>query len=370
VRRGGGAVKNEPVVLRGGERVLIRAVRPEDKALLADGFARLSPESRYRRFLAHRGGLSEAQLVYLTEVDHCDHEALGALEAERGEGLGVARYIRLAEDRECAEVAVAVADDWQGRGLGRALLERLSDRARAEGIRRFSAVVQADNQRSLALVERLGHCRRSSAGPEVELEVELPSEGLGWELAAALRAAAASLFAFPGLGERLLARAREVYEGRTALQPASWSPGAPVVVGTDGSQAAMAAVRAAGELACALGAPLHLVSAYRSLSWRHLHVDPGETPHGLGWAGRREADARVVLERAKAALGERAEVGQHVGHGEPSQVLLEVARELGAQLLVVGDSGPSGLTPVALGSVPHAVVHHAPCHVLIVRAPS
>jgi nucleotide-binding universal stress UspA family protein/GNAT superfamily N-acetyltransferase len=361
------ATEGEEVRLQGGERVLIRQVRPGDKPLLVGGFERLSAESRYRRFLAHMSELSDEELAYLTEVDHSSHEALGALEPESGEGLGIARYIRSEEDPERAEVAVAVVDDWQNRGLGRALLERLSDRAREEGISRFSAVVQADNQRALALLEQLGRSERSSGEGEVELDIALPSEGgLGSELATALRAAAASIFAFPALGERISARARALYEGRTTPQPAPPSR-APVVVGTDGSAAATGAVRAAAELARVLDAPLHLVTAFRTLSWRRLTLEPGAEAQPLDWTGRGEADARAVLERATEAVGESVEPRQHAVRGDPSEVLLDVARDLEAQLLVVGDSGASGLARFPLGTVPHRVSHHAPCNVLIVR---
>ena len=91
--------------------------------------------------------LSAAQLDYLVDVDHHDHEAIVAVDPISGEALAVARYIRSnenAEVAEVAEVAVTVADDWQGRGLGRALLDRLSYRARREGVRRFTAPVQSD----------------------------------------------------------------------------------------------------------------------------------------------------------------------------------------------------------------------------------
>ena len=62
-----------------------------------------------------------------------------------GRGVGIARYVRDAEDPQAAEIAVTIVDDWQGRGLGTELLAQLSDRARQEGIRRFTALVAADN---------------------------------------------------------------------------------------------------------------------------------------------------------------------------------------------------------------------------------
>jgi RimJ/RimL family protein N-acetyltransferase len=149
--RAGGAGGGR-VVLRDGSKVLIRPVRSEDASLLADGFARLSPESRQRRFLRRKDGLSAAELRYFTDVDHHDHEALGALERTGGRGVGVARYVRDADDPHAAEIAVTVVDEWQGRGLGTELLAQLSGRARAEGIRRFTAVASADNTVVAALL--------------------------------------------------------------------------------------------------------------------------------------------------------------------------------------------------------------------------
>jgi len=78
-------------VLRDGSVVLIRQVRAADAPLLADIFAQLSPTSRWMRFLAAKSHLTEAELRYLTDIDHHDHEAFAALDASSGRGLGVAR---------------------------------------------------------------------------------------------------------------------------------------------------------------------------------------------------------------------------------------------------------------------------------------
>jgi RimJ/RimL family protein N-acetyltransferase len=139
------AVKGRPVVLRDGSMVLIRQVHSADAPLLADGFARLSARSRRLRFLTEKPALSPAELRYFTDIDHHDHEALGALSHADGRGVGIARYVRDAEDPQAAEIAVTIIDGWQRRGLGSELLAQLSDRARCEGIRRFTALVAADN---------------------------------------------------------------------------------------------------------------------------------------------------------------------------------------------------------------------------------
>jgi hypothetical protein len=99
------------VMLRDGSAVLIRQVQPSDAPLLADGFARLSAHSRQMRFLRRKDQLSTAELRYFTNLDHHDHEALGALDPG-GRGVGIARYVRDAQDPHAAEIALTIVDDW------------------------------------------------------------------------------------------------------------------------------------------------------------------------------------------------------------------------------------------------------------------
>jgi RimJ/RimL family protein N-acetyltransferase len=186
--------------LRDGEEILIRPIRPDDRDELAAGLRRLSPESRYRRFFTPTNELSAAELSYLTEVDHHDHEALVALEPDTEHGIGVARFVRSTDDREVAEVAVAVADSWQNRGVATALLGHLTQRAREEGVRRFSAEILADNRPMLELIDELGDVtmRHLDQG-SVQIELELPPEGIGAALRESLRAAARELLRAPAL---------------------------------------------------------------------------------------------------------------------------------------------------------------------------
>ncbi len=192
--------------LRDGSRVTVRPIDPEDAPALRAGFARLSPDSRYRRFLAVTARLSASQVRYLTDVDHHDHEALIALSGD-GDGIGVARFVRSRDDPHAAELAVTVIDDWQGRGVGTALVVRLADRARAEGVTRFTAIMLATNREMLELLESLGpvHVLERSVGT-VEVELTLPRRGLGARLRELLRGVASGRYeAGPG---RVLARPR------------------------------------------------------------------------------------------------------------------------------------------------------------------
>jgi RimJ/RimL family protein N-acetyltransferase len=176
------------------ERIEIRPIRPDDRDALADGVRRMSPESRYRRFFSPIDHLTEKQLTYLTQVDHHDHEALVALEPGTAHGIGVARFVRSESDPSVAEMAVAVADDWQGQGIGSELLHRLTERAREEQITRFSASILAENQPMLRLIAELGEVRVTDrAAGAIDMEVELPDEGIGAGLRETLRAAARGL---------------------------------------------------------------------------------------------------------------------------------------------------------------------------------
>jgi GNAT superfamily N-acetyltransferase len=172
-------VLGAPIALSDGSHVRIRQGHRSDRGLLLRGFERLSPQSRYRRFLAPMPELTEGMIRYLTEIDHHDHEAMIAIDEDSGEGIGVARYVRNRARPAAAEVAVTVIDDWQGRGLGTLLLEVISARAREEGITTFTALMLATNQEMIDMLMRLDP--DPSIDQElgtVEIEVEIPAVGL------------------------------------------------------------------------------------------------------------------------------------------------------------------------------------------------
>jgi RimJ/RimL family protein N-acetyltransferase len=172
------AVGSWTVVLRDGSTALIRQVQAADAPLLANGFARLSAESRATRCLGAKKELSPAELRYLTDVDHHDHEALGALDHPSGQGVGIARYIRHPSNPQTAEIAVTVIDGWQGRGLGTELIKELSRRAWRAGIRSFTAVATTDNVAAVRLLRTMGArpVRRGAGTVEYEIALE-PWEG-------------------------------------------------------------------------------------------------------------------------------------------------------------------------------------------------
>jgi nucleotide-binding universal stress UspA family protein len=141
-----------------------------------------------------------------------------------------------------------------------------------------------------------------------------------------------------------------------------------IVVGTDGSDTAAEAVRQAIEIARLSGAALEIVSAYEPVPQERLREEaqavPGDIAHEFG---PRE-DVAVVLEAASGrAAQENVKVNTHSREGEPADAILDVAEELNADLIVVGNKGMTGARRFLLGSVPNKISHHAPCGVLIAR---
>ncbi len=141
-----------------------------------------------------------------------------------------------------------------------------------------------------------------------------------------------------------------------------------IVVGTDGSDTASEAVRHATELARSTGGTLDVVSAFDPVPQERLREEaaevPGDVAHGIG---PRE-DVNVSLE---AAAGPARDAGvtvqTHAREGDPADAILDVAEEVNADLIVVGNKGMTGAKRFLLGSVPNKISHHAPCGVYIVR---
>lgn len=163
----------EIVTLPSGRRVEIRPIEAADGPRLQAAYERLSPQTKYRRFLAVKPRLTGADVTYLTGADGTDHVALVAtLADDPGRIIAVARFVRVAEDPSAAELAIVVGDPYQGEGLGTELLARLASAALASGIGRLKATMLADNVPVHRLL-RHGVARERHLGPIDEVEVEL-----------------------------------------------------------------------------------------------------------------------------------------------------------------------------------------------------
>lgn len=165
------------VSLPDGGLVRVRPIVPDDKGILLEGFRRLSPESRYRRFMAPITELSEEQLAALTEIDYRDRFAWIALSPDEPgtPGMGVSRYVRDPADPEVAEAAVTVIDDYQGRGLGRLLLEFLGAFALENGIKRFRGYALEENRPIRELLLQLGATLEHDSPGVLRVDLDLPA---------------------------------------------------------------------------------------------------------------------------------------------------------------------------------------------------
>jgi GNAT superfamily N-acetyltransferase len=154
----------------GGRRVRLKLLERGDGPLIRRFYYRLSPDTIYRRFMGPVIAPDDALLQRLTDVDHCDRDALVALD-ERGIA-GIARYAA-APGRNAFDVAIVVADDWQRRGLGRMLMRRLGHIARMRGISSFHATILGDNRRAQAFVRSLSPLVRMRVEAGM-VEAEIP----------------------------------------------------------------------------------------------------------------------------------------------------------------------------------------------------
>jgi nucleotide-binding universal stress UspA family protein len=142
-----------------------------------------------------------------------------------------------------------------------------------------------------------------------------------------------------------------------------------IVVGTDGSDTARQAVSEAVRLAKALGAQLHVVSAFEPLRGAHV----SGAPEGAAKVWQPLPDDQVESILTQAAAGIRladVEVTTHAVREDPADALISVAEKVGATMIVVGSKGMHGARRLALGNVPNKVSHRARCNVLIVATGS
>jgi universal stress protein A len=135
-----------------------------------------------------------------------------------------------------------------------------------------------------------------------------------------------------------------------------------ILVATDGSTTAEAALAWAADLAAPLGAEILVVSV----------IDLAKSYPGAGYIPLDESQMRERLdEELNGVWSERmrmANIAFHtlVREGHPASVIVSTAIDEQADLIVMGSRGHSGLTELLIGSVAHHVTHHARTPVVIV----
>lgn len=155
----------EDVTLHDGTIVTLRTLQEGDRERMQEAFVRLSPESRYQRFMTAMDTLPDAYLTYLTDIDHVHHFAVVAeiedparLDAR---GLGIARFIELPDVENEAELAITILDEAQGMGIGVVLMDILLKAAAERGFHALRAEVLPSNTGMQKLSARAGGTRIS-----------------------------------------------------------------------------------------------------------------------------------------------------------------------------------------------------------------
>lgn len=135
-----------------------------------------------------------------------------------------------------------------------------------------------------------------------------------------------------------------------------------IVVGVDGSEPSMHALEYAAGLAEDLGGELIVVFARYEYLAMPPHVAEAMFADVLDRveAHIREATAKLLADRA-------VQWQVVVREGEPASVLRDVAREMGATMIVAGRRGWSNVTELLLGSVSNRLAHHSECPVVLVH---
>lgn len=142
-----------------------------------------------------------------------------------------------------------------------------------------------------------------------------------------------------------------------------------IVVGTDGSPDASEAVKVAGQLASVAPAgTVHVVTAYEPLTPAELRRLDRQLPAEFQDQLTGDLVARSSLEEAGALLTARGvdyttrEMNLH-----PAEAVLGLAKEINADIIVVGSRGEGAIDRLRHGSTSTRVMHDAPCSVLVVK---
>jgi len=116
------------------------------------------------------------------------------------------------------------------------------------------------------------------------------------------------------------------------------------------------------------GARLDIVSAYEPIPRTRLQEEQRQAPGDVQYEISPREDVNLTLDSAAGtARNEGLEAQTHAMEGDPADAILDVAEEIKADLIIVGNKGMTGARRFLLGSVPNKVSHHAPCSVMIIQ---
>jgi acetyltransferase len=144
-------------MLRNGQEVMLRPIKPEDEPLWLEMFQSFSEESiRYRFFEMLKDTPHEVRVRYCN-IDYDREIAIVAELNEEGHKkiLGVGR-LSMEPDGKSGEIAFIIGDQWQGLGLGTKIVDYVLEIAKEMGVETVYAIMLPDNQRALNLTMKMG----------------------------------------------------------------------------------------------------------------------------------------------------------------------------------------------------------------------
>ena len=148
----------------GGERVTIRPMRM-DMQMESDFIRRLSPESKFFRFLCAASILPASELRRLCDVD--GRKRMAFVASVRRDGceveIGVCRFAPNAAS-DVQEIAVTISEEWQSQGLESMLMKVLIESAKRTGIKQLYSIDTVDNAAMSALAKELGMSSSPGSG--------------------------------------------------------------------------------------------------------------------------------------------------------------------------------------------------------------
>jgi acetyltransferase len=156
----------EEYALEGGEKAVLRPIRPEDEPLIKELFGTFSERTMHFRFFHALRDITHEQLIRYCHIDY-DRE-ISIVADHGGLLLGMSRLMFDPGDTTRAEFSVVVSDAWQNKGLGFKMVEKIIEIGRDKGLDTVYATVIKDNSAMKHVAKKLGFRVEASDDPQID----------------------------------------------------------------------------------------------------------------------------------------------------------------------------------------------------------
>jgi len=143
------------IILKSGEKILLRPSKASDVQGLQNIFYNMRPQGIYTRFFSQLASLSVTEAQHLCNVDYENEMAFVAVQGEMENEtiIGSSCYFRDPSDN-LGEVAYMIKPEWQGKGVGSVLQKRMTEYAKSKGVRGFKADMLPTNTKMNRLFQQ------------------------------------------------------------------------------------------------------------------------------------------------------------------------------------------------------------------------